>query len=103
MGKAFDRIKDGLDDIERWKAGRTKATIHFGGKSYEMTRPEHDAFRLGVAAGRLAGLREAAGVVEDWQCQHAAAIEDKGGPRRHLVAVRDAMDIKAAILALAKP
>lgn len=55
------------------------------------------------AAGRAAGLREAAEVVEDWRREHAAAIEGHGETRRHLVAVKDAAHLKSAILALAKP
>lgn len=68
-----------------------------------VTRNSEEEVRRHFNAGRLAGQREAAEAVEDWRRQHAAAIEDNGDTRRHLVAVRDAMEIKAAILALAKP
>lgn len=96
VSKAFDRIKNGLDDIAARKAGATTATIHFDGQSYQMTRPEHDAFRLGVAAGRHAGLREAAAVAAKvGQCANTSG--------RGEADERFSEDISEAILAIAKP
>lgn len=69
MTKAFDRIRDGLDDIGRWKAGRTKALIFFNGEHHRLTYSQHKALLLGkkggVASGFKAGLECAAKVVED--------------------------------------
>ncbi len=104
MSKAFDRIKNGLDDIAAWKAGETTATIHFDGQSYQMTRPEHDAFRLGVAAGRRAGLIEAADALGD--LFNTAGHYKSTHSEDDRAALISAMDRAAVVLAdpsLAKP
>ncbi len=75
--REFDRIKAGIDDIQKWKAGRTKATIFFNGEHHRLTYAQHKALLLGqkggLAAGFKAGLEHAAKVAED----HGALVSNE--------------------------